>query len=73
MLARPDSIFKGVHNPDQVHQDVADYIEVRRMKKQESEAARERARMTDWFATYQKQSKLLEESQNDTDWDIFPG
>jgi hypothetical protein len=66
-------IFKGVHNPDQVHQDVADYIEARRRKKQDGEAARERQRMTDWFATYQKQSKYLEEPKSDHDWDIFPG
>jgi hypothetical protein len=66
-------IFRGVYNPDQVHQDVADFIEARRRKKQEVEAERERQRMLDWFSTYKQQMDKLDESKKDTDWDLFPG
>lgn len=66
-------IFRGVHNPDQVHQDVADYIEARRRKRQEVEAERERKRMLDWFGTYHQQHDEIEQSKKDTDWDLFPG
>jgi uncharacterized membrane protein YdbT with pleckstrin-like domain len=66
-------IFRGVHNPDQVHQDVADYIEAIRRKRQEAEAERDRQRMLDWFGTYHKELDNLEESKKDTDWDLFPG
>lgn len=66
-------IFRGVHNPDQVHQDVADYIEARRRKRQEVEAERERKRLLDWFGTYHQQHDEIEQSKKDTDWDLFPG
>lgn len=66
-------IFRGVHNPDQVHQDVADYIEARRRKRQEVEAERERKRMLDWFGSYHQQHDEIEQSKKDTDWDLFPG
>jgi hypothetical protein len=66
-------IFRGVHNPDQVHQDVADHIEARRRKRLDAEAERERQRMLDWFGTYHREQDNLEESKKDTDWDLFPG
>jgi len=66
-------IFRGVYNPDRVHQDVADFIEARLRKKQEIEAERERQRMLDWFGTYKHQIDKLDESKKDTDWDLFPG
>lgn len=65
--------FRGVYNPDRVHQDVSDYIEARRRKKLETEAGRERQRMLDWFGSYQRQTEILEEKKNESDWDIFPG
>jgi hypothetical protein len=65
--------FRGVYNPDRVHADVADYIEARRRKRQEGEAARDRQRMLDWFGTYQRQSQILDEQKNESDWDMFPG
>ncbi|HSF82449.1 MAG TPA: cyclic nucleotide-binding domain-containing protein [Anaerolineales bacterium] len=65
--------FRGVYNPDQVHQDIADYIEVRRRKKQESEARRERQKLADWFGTYHEQREVREELENDPDFDLFPG
>jgi uncharacterized membrane protein YdbT with pleckstrin-like domain len=66
-------IFLGVHNPDHVHQDVANYIEARRRKKLEVSAQIERERMMDWFSTYQQRVDEGEESKKDTDWDLFPG
>jgi len=66
-------IFRGVYNPDQVHQDIADYIEVHRRKKQESEARREREKMGDWFETYHEQREVREEIKGDPGYDIFPG
>jgi hypothetical protein len=73
MVGQTPFIFRGVHNPDRVHQDVADHIEARRRKSQQAEAERERQRMLDWFGTYQKEMDNLEESKKDTDWDLFPG
>jgi hypothetical protein len=66
-------IFRGVHNPDQVHQDVSDYIEALNRRKQEVEAARERERMLIWLTTYKDEAELLEILENEADWDIFPG
>ena len=66
-------IFRGVYNPDRVHQDVADFIEARRRKKIEAEAERERQKMLDWFGSYQKHKDKLDESQKTSDWDLFPG
>jgi hypothetical protein len=63
--------FVGVTNPDQVHQDVADYIEARRRKKQEQEAIKERENLANWLATYHRQTETLEELER-RDWDIFP-
>jgi len=50
-------IFKGVYNPDQVHQDVADYMETRNRKKREAEVNKERENLSKWFKTYHNQAK----------------
>jgi len=60
-------------NPDQVHKDIADYIEARKRKKQASETKREHQRMADWFATYREQTEILEEREDESDYDILPG
>lgn len=73
MVGQTPFKFRGVHNPDQVHQDVADYIEARSRKSQQAEADRERQSMLDWFGTYHRETENLEESKKDTDWDLFPG
>jgi hypothetical protein len=65
-------LFRGVYNPDQVHQDVADYMEARVRKRREGEAARERERMVDWLVTYHRQVDSSEDSENEADWDLFP-
>jgi hypothetical protein len=65
-------LFRGVYNPDQVHQDVADYMEARVRKRREDEAARERERMVDWLVTYHRQVDSSENSENEADWDLFP-
>ena len=66
-------IFRGVYNPDQVHQDIADYIEVRRRRKQESEARRERQKLAEWFGAYHEQSGIQQEIEGESDFDLFPG
>jgi uncharacterized membrane protein YdbT with pleckstrin-like domain len=48
-------IFRGVLNPDQVHQDIADYMEIRLRKRQQEEINRERDRMVEWLAAYHRQ------------------
>ncbi|UCH59657.1 MAG: cyclic nucleotide-binding domain-containing protein [Anaerolineales bacterium] len=66
-------IFRGVYNPDQVHHDISDYIEVRRRKKRDSEARRDRQKMSEWFGTYHEQTDILEEYESESDFDLFPG
>ena len=57
-------IFRGVYNPDQVHQDVADHMEVRQRRKEQEETNRERDRMVEWLAAYHRQVDSLDESGN---------
>jgi hypothetical protein len=57
--------FFGVYNPDQVHQDIADYREALIRKKRSSEAARERDQMINWLMTY-NEVKKAEETQKKT-------
>lgn len=66
-------IFRGVYNPDQAHQDVADYIEARARRKREAEADNERTRMVDWLKIYHRQSGTPEQHENESDMDTFPG
>ena len=49
-------IFRGVYNPDQVHQDISDYREILQRKNQAAEAAQERQRMINWLVTYYDQT-----------------
>lgn len=66
-------IFFGVYNPDQVQQDVVDYMEARNRKKREGEAARERERMLEWLEAYYTKAGTPQEIQNRADWDLNPG
>ncbi len=66
-------IFYGVYAPDQVHKDIADYMEARRRRKEEEQLARERQRLGDWFGAYHQHLEELEETKKDSDWDLFPG
>jgi hypothetical protein len=58
-------IFRGVYNPDQVHQDVADYMEARLQKKRANEAKIEQERMANWLKTYHEQTGNLNEHKNE--------
>jgi len=58
-------VFKGVNNPDQVHQDVADYMEARERKKREEQVIRERQRMVNWFDIYHQETEKFDNSAND--------
>jgi hypothetical protein len=66
-------VFRGVYNPDQAHHDVADYIEARSRRKREAEAESVRIRMVDWLTIYRRQSRILEQQENEPDLDTFPG
>lgn len=48
--------FIGVYNPDQVHQDIADYREALNRRKRAKEAERERERMVNWLVTFYNQT-----------------
>jgi hypothetical protein len=66
-------IFRGVYHPDDVHQDVSDYIEAGERRKQQKEAERDRVRMADWFATYHEQSREFDDRENRGDWQRLTG
>jgi hypothetical protein len=66
-------IFRGVYNPDQVHQDVSDYIEALSRYKDELEAVQEREQMLRWLLEYKDQAELKEIIESETDWDILRG
>jgi uncharacterized membrane protein YdbT with pleckstrin-like domain len=61
--------FIGVHNPDAVHQDIANYREAAARKKQTDEADRARKRLVDQLVTYRRVDDLLEDQQKNADWD----
>lgn len=52
--------FNGVYNPDQVHQDVANYREALTRRKREDEAKRERDRMINWLVVFHRQTEKIE-------------
>jgi hypothetical protein len=58
-------LFHGVFNPDQVHQDVADYMEARKRRKRAAEAENERERMVNWFKTYYNQTEMREDYESE--------
>ena len=60
-------IFHGVYNPDQVHQDIADYREALQRKKREKEYEQKRQDMVDWLITYHDESERMDQYQNETD------
>jgi hypothetical protein len=66
-------IFRGVYNPDQVHQDVSDYIEALSRYKDEVEAVQEREQMLQWLLEYKDQAEIKEMIESETDWDILTG
>ncbi len=66
-------VFRGVFNPDQVHQDVSDYIEALNRRKREMEAARERERMLNWLMSFKSEAERAEALENEVNWKIFPG
>ena len=54
-------IFRGVYNPDQVHQDISDYREALNRRKQETDAKRERDRMIQWLMAYYDETEPPED------------
>jgi uncharacterized membrane protein YdbT with pleckstrin-like domain len=49
--------FIGVFNPDQVHQDIADYREALFRRKRATQQAQERENMVNWLITYHKEAE----------------
>jgi len=66
-------VFRGVYNPDQVHQDVSDYIEALNRRNREIEAEREREKMLTWLMTYKTERELLADLENEANWQVNPG
>jgi len=52
--------FIGVYNPDQVHNDIADYREALIRRKRTEEAKREQERMVHWLVTFYEQTEKIE-------------
>lgn len=66
--------FIGVYNPDQVHQDIADYREALNRRKKAKEAEREREKMAVWFVSYHMQtSEEGEDLSDDERFSRFQG
>jgi hypothetical protein len=65
-------IFRGVYNPDDVHQDISDYRELLNRRRRESEAKRERERMIQWLMAYYDETVPPEDLDFDEDapWDL---
>lgn len=60
-IGQSQFIFRGVNNPDLVHQDVADYMEARQRKKREAQIVDERRRMVDWLDIYHQETEKLDQ------------
>jgi hypothetical protein len=52
--------FDGVYQPDQVHQDIANYREAKQNKKRQEEEKRERERMIDWMVAYYQRADQID-------------
>jgi hypothetical protein len=50
-------IFEGVKNPDQVHQDIADYQEALKRRKRDQNETRNRKRMVKWLMAYHQETQ----------------
>jgi len=57
-------IFEGVFNPDQVHQDIANFQEALKRRKSEENTNQERKRMVKWLTTYNKEVEKKKSLQN---------
>jgi uncharacterized membrane protein YdbT with pleckstrin-like domain len=66
-------LFYNVFNPDQVHQDIADYREALNRTRRLEEKKRERQRMVNWLLAYNKESDDIEETENEFKDNSFPG
>ncbi len=65
-------IFRGVYNPDQVHQDISDYRELLNRRRRETEAKRERDRMIQWLMAYYDETGPPDDLEfyEDSQWDL---
>lgn len=65
-------IFRGVYNPDEVHQDISDYRELLNRRRKEADAKSERDRMVQWLMAYHDETEPPEDLDFDEDarWDL---
>lgn len=72
-VGQTEFTFDGVYNPDQVHQDVADYREALNRRKKAAEAEQQRKQMIDWLVAFYHQSEKLGDQEDLSDDDRFSG
>jgi hypothetical protein len=66
-------IFYGMYNPALVQQEIFERMVAHRARTEEQNAQKERERLADMFASYHQQVEKQEKTENESDWDIFPG
>jgi len=66
-------LFYNVFNPNQVHQDIADYREDLNRTKRADEKKRERQRMVNWLLAYNKESENHEDNESELEDNGFSG
>lgn len=69
-VGETEFVFRGVYNPNQVHQDISDFQEALLQKKRKAENDRERKTMVDWISAYHEQTETPEKPKNP--WDTNP-
>lgn len=72
-IGQTQFIFHDVHNPEQVHQDVADYREAFLRRKIQEKESHDRERMVDWLVTYHRKSGRFEDQEKQPGIDGFSG
>jgi hypothetical protein len=66
-------IFKGVRFPDEVQEDIANYIEAFKHREAVSKAEQERQRMRAWIGAYHTENQEWEALQRGPEWDVHLG
>ncbi|MCI0520381.1 MAG: cyclic nucleotide-binding domain-containing protein [Chloroflexi bacterium] len=66
-------VFKGVRFPDEVQEDIANYIEAFKRRKASADAEQERTRMRAWLGAYHEENQVWEELQKGPEWDVHLG
>jgi hypothetical protein len=62
-IGQTEFLFRGVYNPDRVHQDVTDYREEYERKREKEKEKRDRERIVKWLIAYREQTEELEQTE----------